>query len=392
MTRILLLALTSLVLSCSQASIDMPTTVRFATFNTSLYADSDGGLIARLMNNDAAARKVAAIIQHQRPDVLLLNEFDYDSEGKAVAIFLRDYLAVGQLGEQPISYPHHFSGPVNTGVASGLDLDGDGRSDGPGDAWGFGRHPGQYGMLVLSRYPIDANSVRSFQHFRWADLPDALTPKNPDTGAAFYPDTVWQQLRLSSKSHWDVPIRSPLGVIHFLVSHPTPPVFDGPENRNGLRNHDEIRLWAEYLSDARLDWLYDDDGKHGGLLQDAAFVIAGDLNADPMDGDGFQHPVRLLLDHPRVNTRFVPTSNGARAQAARYGHSREGNTATHTGDFGPSAGTLRIDYVLPSRQLNVRDGGVFWPATGEPGHDWIDASDHHLVWLDLTINPNSTTE
>jgi endonuclease/exonuclease/phosphatase family metal-dependent hydrolase len=370
----------------------MPTTVRFATFNTSLYADSDGGLIARLMNNDAAARKVAAIIQHQRPDVLLLNEFDYDDEGKAVAIFLRDYLAVGQLGEQPISYPHHFSGTVNTGVASGLDLDGDGRSDGPGDAWGFGRHPGQYGMLVLSRYPIDANSVRSFQHFRWADLPGALTPKNPDTGAAFYPDTVWQQLRLSSKSHWDVPIRSPLGVIHFLVSHPTPPVFDGPENRNGLRNHDEIRFWAEYLSDARLDWLYDDDGKHGGLLQDAAFVIAGDLNADPMDGDGFQHPVRLLLDHPRVNARFVPTSNGARAQAARYGHLREGNTATHTGDFGPSAGTLRIDYVLPSRQLNVRDGGVFWPATGEPGHDWIDASDHHLVWLDLTINPNSTTE
>ena len=392
MTRILLLALTGLVLSCSQASVDMPTAVRFATFNTSLYADSDGGLIARLMNNDAAARKVAAIIQHQRPDVLLLNEFDYDDEGKAIAIFLRDYLAVGQLGEQPISYPHHFSGTVNTGVASGLDLDGDGRSDGPGDAWGFGRHPGQYGMLVLSRYPIDANSARSFQHFRWADLPDALTPKNPDTGAAFYPDTVWQQLRLSSKSHWDVPIHSPLGVIHFLVSHPTPPVFDGPENRNGLRNHDEIRFWAEYLSDARLDWLYDDDGKHGGLLQDAAFVIAGDLNADPMDGDGFQHPVRLLLDHPRVNSRFVPTSSGARAQAARYGHSREGNTATHTGDFGPSAGTLRIDYVLPSRQLNVRDGGVFWPATGEPGHDWIDASDHHLVWLDLTINRNSTTE
>ncbi|PKM15079.1 MAG: endonuclease [Gammaproteobacteria bacterium HGW-Gammaproteobacteria-2] len=392
MTRILLLALTGLVLSCSQASVDMPTAVRFATFNTSLYADSDGGLIARLMNNDAAARKVAAIIQHQRPDVLLLNEFDYDDEGKAIAIFLRDYLAVGQLGEQPISYPHHFSGTVNTGVASGLDLDGDGRSDGPGDAWGFGRHPGQYGMLVLSRYPIDANSARSFQHFRWADLPDALTPKNPDTGAAFYPDTVWQQLRLSSKSHWDVPIHSPLGVIHFLVSHPTPPVFDGPENRNGLRNHDEIRFWAEYLSDARLDWLYDDDGKHGGLLQDAAFVIAGDLNADPMDGDGFQHPVRLLLDHPRVNSRFVPTSSGARAQAARYGHSREGNTATHTGDFGPSAGTLRIDYVLPSRQLNVRDGGVFWPATGETGHDWIDASDHHLVWLDLTINRNSTTE
>lgn len=388
MIRLLVFALTGLLLSCSQASNDMPTpaAVRFATFNTSLYADTDGGLVARLTNNDMAARKVAAIIQRQRPDVLLLNEFDYDANGEAAAIFLREYLAVGQFGEQPIDYPHHFSGPVNTGVASGLDLDGDGRSDGPGDAWGFGRHPGQYGMLLLSRFPIDAAAVRSFQHFRWADLPGALVPKNPDIGAAFYPDAVWQQLRLSSKSHWDVPIQSPLGVIHFLVSHPTPPVFDGPENRNGVRNHDEIRFWAEYVSSAAIDWLYDDGGTRGGLAADAAFVIAGDLNADPFDGDGYRHPVRLLLDHPRIDARFVPTSTGARTQAARYGLAREGNTAAHTGDFGPKAGTLRIDYVLPSRLLAVRDGGVFWPAAGEPGHDWIDASDHHLVWLDLTSN------
>ena len=387
MTRLLVLALSSLLLSCSPANGDMttPVTVRFATFNTSLYADSDGGLLARLQNNDLAARKVAAIIQHQRPDVLLLNEFDYDAEGKAAERFVRDYLAVSQFGAPAISYPHRFSGPGNTGVPSGLDLDGDGRNDGPGDAWGFGRHPGQYGLLVLSRYPLDASATRSFQHFRWADLPAALAPKDPATGAAFYPDAVWRQLRLSSKSHWDVPIHTPLGVIHFLVAHPTPPVFDGAENRNGLRNHDEIRLWADYVSGETIDWLYDDAGVRGGLAQDAAFVIAGDLNADPVDGDGYQQPVRLLLDHPRIDARFVPTSTGARAQAARYGLARTGNVATHTGDFGPSAGTLRIDYVLPSRQLAVRDGGVFWPAAGEPGHDWIDASDHHMVWLDLTI-------
>ena len=27
--------------------------------------------------------------------------------------------------------------------------------------------------------------------------------------------------------------------VHFLTSHPTPPVFDGPEDRNGTRNGDE---------------------------------------------------------------------------------------------------------------------------------------------------------
>src|SRR3546814_8760084 len=108
------------------------------------------------------------------------------------------------------------------------------------------------------------------------------------------------------------PIQTPLGVVHFLISHPTPPVFDGAENRNGLRNHDEIRLWAEYLSGAAIDWLYDDSGRRGGLAPDAAFVLAGDLTADPVDGDGYQHPVRLLLDHPRINAAFVPTSTGDR--------------------------------------------------------------------------------
>src|SRR3546814_6685433 len=99
------------------------------------------------------------------------------------------------------------------------------------------------------------------------------------------------------------PIQTPLGVVHFLVSHPTPPVFDGLENRNGLRNHDEIRFWAEYLSDAAIDWLYDDNGGRGGPKQDAAFVLAGELNADPVDGEGYLNPVRVLLEHTRIEGR-----------------------------------------------------------------------------------------
>lgn len=374
------------------AEVNPMAPVRVATFNTSLNHDADGGLIARLVAGDANARKVAAIIQRMRPDVLLLNEFDYDAEGVAATRFQRDYLGVGQFGEQAIAYPHQYLAPVNTGVPSGLDLNGDGHSDGPDDAWGFGRHPGQYGMLVLSRFPIDHRAVRTFQLFRWCELPGALAPVDPTSGRPFYPDATWQRLRLSSKSHWDVPIQTPQGLLHFLVAHPTPPVFDGPEDRNGRRNHDEIRFWAEYLADAPRDWLRDDQGRSGGLAADAAFVMAGDLNADPDDGDGTNHPVRALLTHARVNAEFVPRSPGAPAQAARYGLPRLGDPSAHTGDFGPRAGTLRIDYVLPSRQFSVRDGAVFWPLPGEPGHDWIDASDHHLVWLDLLPSPSPSTQ
>ncbi|MCX7563297.1 endonuclease/exonuclease/phosphatase family protein [Xanthomonadaceae bacterium XH05] len=356
-------------------------TLRVATYNTSLFDREAGGLIARLERGDDDARGIASVIQHLRPDVILLNEFDHDDGERAAELFQRRYLEVPSEGLTPIRYDHRFTATVNTGVPSGLDLDGDGRSDTPDDAWGYGTHPGQYGMLVLSRYPIDVDSVRSFQRFLWKDLPGARRPLNPD-GTLFHPDEIWAQLRLSSKSHWDVPIRTALGTLHFLVSHPTPPVFDGPEDRNGARNADEIALWRHYIS-GDADWLCDDRGVCGGLAGDAHFVIAGDLNADREDGDGNHDAIGALLDHPRILQAFVPRSDAVVELAQRYGHPRRGNVAAHTGDFGPRTGTLRLDYLLPSTGFSVRDGGVFWPDEGERGANWMQASDHRLVWLDL---------
>ncbi|WP_446916701.1 endonuclease/exonuclease/phosphatase family protein, partial [Klebsiella pneumoniae] len=81
------------------------------------------------------------------------------------------------------------------------------------DAWGYGLHPGQYGMLVLSKYPIDAGQVRTFQRLRWAAMPGARRPLDPKTGKPWHDDAAWEQLRLSSKSHWDVPVRTPGGTV-----------------------------------------------------------------------------------------------------------------------------------------------------------------------------------
>lgn len=359
-------------------------TVRFATYNSSLYDPVAGGLIARLEQGDPAARDIAAVLQHLRPDVVLLNEFDYDPEQRAAVLFQQRYLEQAQYGQPPIHYPYRYSAPVNTGVPSGLDLDGDGRSDTPNDAWGHGRHPGQYGMLVLSRHPIDAEAVRSFQYLRWRDLPGAQRPLNPD-GSPFHPEAIWAQLRLSSKSHWDVPIHTPLGVVHFLVSHPTPPVFDGPEDRNGARNSDEIALWSHYLAPEEAPWLCDDRGVCGGLPAQARFVLAGDLNADRADGSGRREAIAALLDDARVQGDFVPRSEGAVQAAAAYGLARQGERAAHTGDFGPEVGTLRVDYLLPSRDFSIVAGGVFWPRAEAPEAVWTKASDHHPVWLDLAL-------
>ncbi|HRN60965.1 MAG TPA: endonuclease/exonuclease/phosphatase family protein [Luteimonas sp.] len=373
------------------------TALRVATYNVSLYDEDAGGLVRRLELGNAQARRIAAVLQKLRPDIVLLNEFDYDAAGRAADLFQRDYLEQPQPGGgEALHYPHRYLAPVNTGIPSGFDLDNNGSVGGEGrdrgnDAWGYGLHPGQYGMLLLSKYPIDAAAARTFQLLKWSAMPGARRPIDPASGQPFHRDEVWAQLRLSSKSHWDVPVRTPLGTLHVLASHPTPPTFDGPENRNGLRNHDEIRLWREYISPGPLPsgatpWLCDDAGACGGLADDARFVILGDLNCDPADGDGEHDAIVELLEHPRVLRMATPRSEGARLAAAADGGANAAHAGAHahdTGRFGPKVGNLRLDYVLPSTGFAAKAAGVFWPPPGDPDAELAAASDHHLVWVDL---------
>ena len=247
--RLLIAGLWSLMLVSPLVAQDLTKpdkAIRFATFNASLYRDAAGKLLKDLDGGKhPGIRKVAEIIQRVRPDVLLLNEFDYDSTGEAARLLRANYLQQSQNGQEPIRYDYAFSAESNTGIASGFDLNHDGKTGSPDDAFGFGKHPGQYGMLVLSKYPIDSTAIRTFQKFLWKDLPGALLPVDPKNSQPWYDETTTAAFRLSSKSHWDVPIKIGDQTVHFLVCHPTPPVFDGAEDRNGARNHDEIRFWAE---------------------------------------------------------------------------------------------------------------------------------------------------
>jgi 3-phytase/alkaline phosphatase D len=381
--------------------------IRFATFNASLNRATEGELAGDLAEPGSEQPDVIAeIIQRVRPDVLLVNEIDFDSAGLAARRFQDNYLAVPHGDAKPIVYPYRFVAPVNTGIPSGFDLDNDGSLGGPGDAFGFGFFPGQFGMAVYSRFPIDTEGVRTFQHFLWKNMPDALLPVDPATGESWYSDEELVVLRLSSKSHWDIPILIPESgaggegattTVHFLVSHPTPPVFDGPEDRNGKRNHDEIRFWADYVVPSESNYIYDDAGRTGGLPAGALFVIAGDQNADPFDGDSLRSAAQQVLDHPLVNKRIAPKSPGGSEQARLQG----GNNLTHAGDpafdtadFGEAgsggAGNLRVDYVLPRKDLRIVDAGVFWPSSDDPtfplvGTSPVPGSDHRLVWIDVAV-------
>lgn len=370
-------------------------TLRVATFNASLNRSAAGQLVADLSTPDnAQARAVAEVIQRTDPDLLLVNEFDYVEGGVALDLFRENYLERGQNGAAPVEYPYAYAAPVNTGVPSGLDLDNNGSVGGPNDAFGFGFYPGQYGMAVFSKHPIDTEAVRTFQHLLWKDMPGALLPDDPATPAPadWYSPAELEQVRLSSKSHWDVPVEVGNRTVHFLVSHPTPPVFDGPEDRNGTRNHDEIRLWADYVGSPRDSaWITDDGGVTGGLAPGSSFVVAGDQNSDPRDGDSIPGSAQLLLDHPRINTSSTPESAGAVEASAVQG----GINLTHlspaaqdTADFSEPPGNLRADYVLPSKDLRILDAAVFWKTSSDPLSRLTTGffpSDHRLVHVDVRV-------
>jgi 3-phytase len=379
-------------------------TVRFATFNASLNRGAAGQLVADLSTPaNAQAQTIAEIVQRTRPDVVLINEFDFVDGGVAARLFQDNYLSVGHNGADPIEYGYRFVAPSNTGIASGFDLNNDGRIvTAPGaagygdDALGFGAFPGQFGMAVYSRYPIDYEQIRTFQHFLWKDMPGALLPDAAATAALadWYSAAELDVFPLSSKSHWDIPIHIGNHAVHFLVSHPTPPVFDGAEDRNGRRNFDEIRLWADYVRPGHGSYIYDDQGRRGGLTPGAEFVIAGDQNSDPVDGDSLPGSAQLLLDNPRINSAFTPASAGAVEAARLQGGANLthlGDPALDTADFADNTpGNLRADYVLPSKQIQITDGAVFWPVLADPlsrltGVFPFPSSDHRLVWIDVNL-------
>ncbi|MEK6703260.1 MAG: endonuclease/exonuclease/phosphatase family protein [Planctomycetota bacterium] len=387
----------------------VPVVLRVATFNIEDVRTDD-------LKNAAhpRLRRLAEVIQRIRPNIILLNEIAYDmpgspgwsqgdGQGQNGQRFADTFLSVAQASDvTPIKYKAYMA-PSNTGLFSGLDLDHDGKvtatypappsakSDGTageqskggiafaGDCWGFGTFPGQYAMALLvdERLTIDTDRVRTFQNLPWDYMPGAMFPLKPDA-TDWHPPAVRAVVRLSSKSHWDVPVKLPNGAeLHMLCSHPTPPVFDGPEKRNARRNHDEIRFWRDYV--ANEPYIVDDQGLVGGLIMGKdgprlnvtlPFVVLGDLNADPKKGDSMDSPMKLLFASRHLNSQVTPASDVA----------VEGLEATDTASF-----RLRVDYVLPSKSLKVLASGIW---RQKPAGESKFPSDHFPVWMEIEVPGN----
>ncbi|MFC3057421.1 endonuclease/exonuclease/phosphatase family protein [Paenirhodobacter populi] len=324
-------------------------TLRIATYDPSLTRDGPGLLLRDLTaGRDRQIDAVVAVIAGVSPDILLLTGFDWDLQGAALRAFQ------ARLADAGADYDHLYAPRPNTGMATGLDLDGDGRKGGPRDAQGYGLFSGADGMALLSRLPIRTGEARDFSAFLWNDLPDSLID-----GADLTPEARALQ-RLSTTAHWDVPVTLPDGSTLSLRSFAaTPPVFDGPEDRNGRRNHDETAFWLRYQ-----------EGRLPVAPHPGPFIVLGYIGLDPAKGEGRRPALQQLM--ARMTDPLPEWID----------HS--GDRSSDTADYGDSVGRLRVDYVLPSSDLTITGSGVYWPA-GAEGETAARASRHRLVWVDVAL-------
>lgn len=255
-----------------------------------------------------------------RPDVVLLTRIDHDLNGVALAALAT------RLATEGLDYPHRFAPSQNRGLASGADLDGNGRLGDPDDAHGYGRFSGDGAMAVLSRWPVGL--VADHAGTLWADLPGARL--------ASVPEPLRPLHRLSSSAHWSLALTLPEGrMLRLLAWAATPPLFGA---RNPDRNHDEAALWLHLLARTR---------------PPGPFVLMGLPNLGPGQGDAAA--LEALAAHPLL----------------------------HPPPHGPSAtlktGPARLSLIQPDRSLTIAGSGLF-PAPPVP-------APHRLVWVDVVMPP-----
>lgn len=354
--------------------------LRVATLHADLTGDSSAEVLEELQGGmNPRGRVLAETVQLNAPDVLVLTGVSYDDHQEIAEVLNAEYLSRGQNGQTGMQYTHTYAAPTNSGIDSGADLDKDGRVGGPADALGYGRYPGERGMLVFSVHPIVEDEVRTFQEFLWEDMPENSMPKDR------FSSLEKSVLRLPSTSMWDIPIEVPGAEDHVHVVATDLNSSAQSEASAASRNEDQRRMVSDYISGESW-YLYDDDGAYGGLDAGTAFVVAGSLadSTELLTQPADEVPELSSLLDAEVVQDPAPQAVTDQPLPER----RDDQTDPQATQGLSSGAAVRSSYVLPASVLDVDRSGVFWPARGEFGYNLVDPGQPgtaagRLVWLDI---------
>jgi hypothetical protein len=318
------------VVLCLAALCAHAETLRLGVWHEALSRDGPGLLLRDLQRGEPELVALADLVRLADPDVLVLTKIDFDASGLAARAFAELI--------SPKAYPFVMALRSNEGVPTGIDMDGDRRGREPEDAHGYGVFPGQGALAVLSRLPIREDAAVSYNDILWSALPGThMLPSDPG----------YDVQKVSSGGHWRVllELSTPQGrevTLWLLVGHSGPPVFDGPEDRNGRRNLDELRLWSQIL-----------EGQHGPA-PGTHTVFAANTNLDPNAGEGYRDAMQGFLDNGRFQDPLpdLPTA------------------------YWEKLDPMRVSYLLPSTTIDLLDVRR-WPRR--------EGMTHHLLTIDIHV-------
>jgi len=150
-------------------------TLRLASYTATLERNASEllycDIIHRKSSQIRAALRLIATIQ---PDILALQRFDRGVELRAARA------SQTALKVRVWEMPHLLAPRPNTGMASGVDIDGNQQIGGLRNAQSYGTFAGQRGPLLLSRLPFNAQDSQDHSQVLWADVPQTRSPDPPE--------------------------------------------------------------------------------------------------------------------------------------------------------------------------------------------------------------------
>ena len=265
-------------------------TLRIATFNCSLNRPDAGRPAQRSL---ATSRRRAGARRGRRsssacgPTSCCCEEFDYDAAGASLRDFQANYLGAAAERRRARSTSAMHSSPnptpacprVSTWITTDASAAAAMRS-------ASANSPGSTAWCCCRGFPIDARARAHLPQVpvaRHAGRPAARRSGHASAGGLVLAGPARSAAAVVEVALGRAGATRTHSRLHLLASHPTPPAFDGPEDRNGRRNHDEIRLWNDYLTPGAASYLRDDAGRPAASRA-SAFIVMGDQNSDPVDG------------------------------------------------------------------------------------------------------------
>ena len=361
----------------------LPPKVRIAQFNLREMST------AKLLDGaDEQAGAAAEVIARFAPDIISINELQFDIEGIP---------SLGSPGAPSSTQPGTFDGgagnakrladrvaAVNAAAAfphtaitlgnSGFTWAGPTLGNPSFVLRGWGDWPGRFNSAILTKFPIAYDKIRVINEFAWDALPGNSIEKMKTAIGTGVP----AGFPLFEKGIVVVPVEvAPGALLYMVMHHPVAPAF---EAINPYRHFDELQGLKLFL-----------DGKLPGvepLPAGAKFVLIGDLNADPEDGDSLDGGIEPILSHPALNV-FFPSGAGTKGKNGQYNTylSGCGKDDGSTVDDPTTKFQMQLDYVLPSKTFGAaKVGEVFFPDFQAQKADFqlaCKASDHRLVYVDV---------